>query len=343
MTNLPPVPEFNRSEFARLSLLQRDLPPPPVRRSGRTLPSTPPARSLPPIFQNMNLSLLPQEVIENIIINNLTYDEIKELCKVDNRINFICQSEYLWKQLTKRDFNADELQLVDTWKLFYKLMSNRFYQATYRSEGIKHSNLFTTFDDGVNYLIRRIMIDETLFKIANELNKDLMYIDQLPKNYDSNIIRTLSEEKFSTIIERIRQNDDTQLIEQIELAKEFIVSVIKKHYNMRHILIVDFDSDEDEDITLSILDLQINPKMVNKRRYDVFQLNTKSGSLQAYPFPDNNSVYAIKGLLKQGYKLTIENGSAVFRSLDQEKETKIIRPLSDQDVPDFVDFMRKTF
>ena len=350
--DLPPVPNFNPANFARLVGLQRELPAPPRRRSGRPLPPPPQTRStprpkqlsplsfqpsrLPPILEN--ISTLPSELVEKIIADNLSVNQIEQFCQTNSWFAEVCQSEHLWKALVKRDFYADELEIVDTWKSFYKLLSRNLYTATYSRSTVVHSEVFTTLDDAIHYIIRQIIIDGFLFKLANQLGLIPSYAQLFPRNYDPVSITNLSTERFRDVIERLRQNNDQTIISQIKLAEEFMFSVIKNKYQ-NDVLEIPLG---ESIIRISISSSIITPIIKNQRQYYIFQLNTESSMLYTFAFPDRFSDYVINTWLHDGYAMSIENGSAVFRLPDPTK-TITLHPLSDQDIPHFVSYMRKVF
>ncbi len=112
------------------------------------------------------------------IMLNLEYAELKQICKINKRVNELCKNEYFWEQKYKRDFGEKKIVISESWRDTYKF--------TYIEQNAKKFYKF----GGLNMLTNNP--NNFLQLITNIINNSYDISDQLTK-IQTNLLISLSD------------------------------------------------------------------------------------------------------------------------------------------------------
>ena len=108
---------YRKSEI--VALLQTALPQ-PMQAMQAMLPMQPTTQPTPAMQATTNFANLPNDMLINILMN-LTYPEIKNLCRTNKQMNYVCGNEYFWEQKYRQDFGKDKSLGSESWNDNYKI------------------------------------------------------------------------------------------------------------------------------------------------------------------------------------------------------------------------------
>jgi hypothetical protein len=181
------------------------------------------------------------EVYLHNVLKNSTYDEIVNLCQTSQKFRDICEYNFIWRDLLKRDFDityngedARNLYLqykntLDHFSEYYPIITNHALQALVMFVPISSWPIIDKkIKRNRQWESSQILSIKTITTLLNNL-KFLTYI-----TYDMPEIgiNSIGKERHNQIIQQLKQSGCSQLIEMI--TKPTLIFVRKNPKIINH-------------------------------------------------------------------------------------------------------------
>lgn len=169
---------------------------------------------------------LPDEIVLKFLLK-LSIGQIREYCQTHPEVYKVCQNDYFWRLLVKRDFGVQQLKNADSWKTLYQILSMYIYSATivmisseqdvnpYESRSINTQN-FMSFDNAFEWILNEMQ------EIDFDLNFDPSQIPGL-----NSLSRDFRELVIDETYHFIKQDLDPLDQQEFDLYTQMLINYIK--------------------------------------------------------------------------------------------------------------------
>ena len=124
-------------------------------------------------------------------------ENVKNYCQTDRRANYICNDDYLWEKLTKRDFGDAVGKIGRYWRETYQILSRPIYEIIYvqrfpNNPTTIESELFYSEDRALDWLFSELSENIFMFvpyqriqtsDLSDEFQKIIFDGEELMEDY----------------------------------------------------------------------------------------------------------------------------------------------------------------